>query len=110
MRFRSLIVFFPLCLVVAALAIANRQAVVFSLDPLPYEIELPLFAFLFINLGIGLGIGILAEWWRARHLRRRAKADRRRVDALQNELQHLKAERATLAMPTSEALPPAQQL
>jgi uncharacterized integral membrane protein len=90
-----------LAIVVAlVLAVANRHAVEFSLDPLPFEIELKLFWIILASVFIGALIGAGTVWWRDGKIRRRARQARREVARLEAELQ---AARATgqLAPPES---------
>ena len=46
LKFISWILFLVIALVIAALSIANRETVTFSLDPLPFAFDLPLFGLL----------------------------------------------------------------
>jgi ribose/xylose/arabinose/galactoside ABC-type transport system permease subunit len=55
----------PAAAVAAVLAVANRQDVLFSLDPFSREapaiaIQIPLFVLLFLAIGIGILFGWLA--------------------------------------------------
>jgi uncharacterized integral membrane protein len=68
----------PLALVVILLSVANRGAVVFSLDPFSLDdptlaLEAPLFVLLFAAAFVGLMIGWGVTW--ASRLSRRRRAD-----------------------------------
>jgi putative membrane protein len=91
MRLTSWIALLIAIVVAAALAVANRNAVTFSLDPLPWTIELPLYGVLFAGLVVGLVLGLGTEWWRGRRWRREARARRREVQTLAQENASLKA-------------------
>jgi putative membrane protein len=43
-------------------AVANRQAISLSLDPLPFAIDLPLYLLVFLVFAAGLVLGMLAQW------------------------------------------------
>jgi len=75
-----------LALIAAAIAIANRDAVAFRLDPLPYQIDLPLFVIVFAALFLGILIGALAMWLRDGKVRKRVREERRASTRLRNEL------------------------
>jgi len=94
LKFVRWIVYAVLATLAAIVAIANRQPVTFSFDPLPFAIEVPLYSLLFGGLLTGLLIGIAGEWWRERHHRRAAREERRRAQWLNAENESLKAESA----------------
>jgi uncharacterized integral membrane protein len=73
-------------IVLIAFAIANRNAVVVSFDPLPFERPWPLFAIVFVALGLGIVVGGTATWVGQRKWRRLARERRRANEALQREL------------------------
>jgi uncharacterized integral membrane protein len=89
------LVLIPLAIVIVLLALANRQAVTLSLDPLLSEtsslaITQPLFVLLLAALLAGVIIGGGAAWLRQgkwRHAARRAQAEAR---ALRAETEMLK--------------------
>lgn len=43
-------------------AVANRQVVTLSLEPLPFTAEMPLYLLAFLCLFFGLAIGALLQW------------------------------------------------
>lgn len=46
--------------VTVLIAIANRQPVIFSLQPFPFEMSVPLYAVVFVSVFLGLLLGGLA--------------------------------------------------
>ncbi|MBP7670527.1 MAG: LapA family protein [Ferrovibrio sp.] len=62
MRFLRVILGALLLLVLVIFAVANRQGVAVSLDPLPFAVELPLYLLVFITFIIGLLLGAFAHW------------------------------------------------
>ena len=102
--FVAALVLIPLALVIVLLALANRQAVTLSLDPLLSDkptlaVTQPLFILLLAALLAGVIVGGIAAWLRQgkwRHAARRAQAEARasraEADALKERLEA--AERA----------------
>jgi uncharacterized integral membrane protein len=91
MRPVGALVFALLAGIAAWLAVANRQAVTFSLDALRpgspvSSVELPLFAVLLLGALVGLIVGALYMLGRQRTLKRAVKAERDRADRLQRLL------------------------
>lgn len=91
MRPLGALVFALLAGIAAWLAVANRQAVTFSLDALRpgapvSSVELPLFAVLLLGALVGLIVGALYMLGRQRTLKRAVKAERDRADRLQRLL------------------------
>jgi lipopolysaccharide assembly protein A len=72
--------------VLAAFAVSNRQIVALELWPLPWLLELPLYLAVLGALLLGLLAGALAAWAGAGRGRRVARAQRRRIAALEREL------------------------
>lgn len=66
MRLKTLFITLPVALVLVLLAIANRQSVTLSFDPLSSEpvfaLQMPLFLALFASLLVGLLVGGLVAW------------------------------------------------
>jgi len=91
-RLIAALIFIPLAIVIIALSVANRHAVVLSLDPFNGDapamaIAVPLYVALFVALALGVLIGGVAVWvgqgrWRrqARRLKRETKTIRREND------------------------------
>lgn len=66
-RFIVVVIFVPLAIILVALAVANRGAVAFTLDPFNpgnpgLTVQAPLFIWMFGALAIGLIIGSFATW------------------------------------------------
>lgn len=81
MRLKTLFITLPVALVLVLLAIANRQIVTLSLDPLSSEpqlaLRLPLFLALFASLLVGLLVGGAVAWTSGFHRRRVLIRDKR---------------------------------
>ena len=101
-RFMIVVVLVPIAVVLIALAVANRAAVPFTLDPFDpgnpaLTVSLPLFVQLFSALCAGLVLGGLATWIGQGHYRRLARQRdieaRAARDALTN---HVKAPASTV--------------
>ena len=89
--------------VLAAFAISNRETASLGLWPLPWLLQLPLYIAV---LGTGLAgfvAGALATWIGGRHRRSGARAQRRRIAALESELAATQAQLA--GAPGSTAAP-----
>ncbi|MCF8466342.1 MAG: lipopolysaccharide assembly protein LapA domain-containing protein [Sneathiella sp.] len=96
------ILFLVVALIVAALSIANRHVVTFSLDPLPFAFDLPLYALLLAAGFIGLLLGSLSTWLRGHGVRRENRQHRREIAELKGQnlsmardLEKAKAEQPT---------------
>ena len=81
-------------IVLAAFALANRQRVTVSFDPiLPDDpwlaVEVPLWAVLFAGIFIGLVAGGVATWLRQGRWRRRARLAERERDLLKEDRERL---------------------
>ncbi len=89
---------------VIGFAIANRDKVEISLDPLPFDFERPLYEVVIGALVVGLGAGAAAAWFHGRKARRLARTRKTRVAVLEHELGRL-GEReprdASAPLPTS---------
>jgi uncharacterized integral membrane protein len=102
--FVAALVLIPLAVLIVLLALANRQAVTLSLDPLLSDkpvlaVTQPLFILLLAAVLAGVVIGGIAAWlrqgkWRqaARHAQAEARTARAQADALREQLET--AERA----------------
>jgi putative membrane protein len=103
MRFLRVFIGALLLLILIVFAVANKDAVTVSVDPLPFVIELPLyllvFAVFFVGLIFGVVIGRLNAWSSSR---RRAEAEKQRQarQALQT------AKPATTATDSAQLPPP----
>jgi len=89
------LVLIPLAIVIVLLALANRQRVVVSLDPLlsdPPALALrqPLFLVILATLTVGVIVGGAAAWLRQARWRRAARNAHAEVHALRAETHALK--------------------
>ncbi len=62
MRFIRVVIGAFLLLLLVVFAVANRQVVTVSLDPLPFIIHLPLYLLVFAVFLTGLVLGALGQW------------------------------------------------
>ena len=105
----------PTAIVLVTFAVANRQAVVVSLDPFDqahpaFMLALPLFALLLAVLIAGVVIGGIAAWVRQSKWRRAARLAQGEARALNAELTQLK-QQMEMPEPRSEIVPrPAPRL
>jgi uncharacterized integral membrane protein len=105
----------PTAVVLVTFAVANRQAVVISLDPFDqahpaFTLALPLFALLLAVLVAGVVIGGIAAWVRQSKWRRAARLAQGEARALNAELTQLK-QQMEMPEPRSEIAPrPAPRL
>jgi uncharacterized integral membrane protein len=76
-------------LVIVAFAVANRTPVPVSFAPLPILIELPVYGVLLLGLVLGGLIGGLALWLSGIPQRLQARRMRRKVSALENQVEVL---------------------
>ncbi|MCT8999102.1 lipopolysaccharide assembly protein LapA domain-containing protein [Chelativorans intermedius] len=86
-RIVIVLVFVPLAIVLIALAVANRAATPFTLDPFHpgnpgLTVEMPLFVYLFAALVIGLFVGSFVTWFRQRRYRRIARERSQEMERL----------------------------
>ncbi len=77
-RLLLIAVFVPLAIVLVALAVANRGATPFTLDPFNpgnpgLTWQMPLFVLLFAAIAIGMIVGSLATWVRQGRYRKLAR-------------------------------------
>lgn len=89
-RIVLVVVLVPLAVVLIALAVANRTAVPFTLDPFNpgnpgLTISLPLFVWLLAALALGVIVGSAATWLRQGRYRRIARQREREAERLRQE-------------------------
>ncbi|MBN9039143.1 MAG: LapA family protein [Rhizobiales bacterium] len=99
-RVLTIVVLVPLAIILIALAVANRGAATFTIDPFNpgnpgLSVEWPLFVLLFVALGVGLLLGSAATWLRQGRYRKAARERASEVRALRDQ-----AMRATPPQPT----------
>ena len=102
------IIVVPLVVIIVAFAVANRQAVTVSFDPLSsaspaYVVTLPLFAVIFIVLIFGVLIGGFAAWLRQGKWRRMARKLDAEFHALHDEMSMLRHRATAHAASRAEA-------
>ncbi|MEM7123449.1 MAG: lipopolysaccharide assembly protein LapA domain-containing protein [Pseudomonadota bacterium] len=76
----------PIGLILIVFSISNRDGVLVSFSPLPFEMSIPLFLLVFAIFVIGVGVGGLLGWMAGHGTRRRARERRRRVNELETSL------------------------
>jgi uncharacterized integral membrane protein len=76
-----------------AFAVSNREVVNLSLFPFPYAADLPVFLLTIASFAFGVIIGGITISFKHAKTRREAKAEHKRIDALENEINALKSER-----------------
>jgi uncharacterized integral membrane protein len=106
----SAVIIIPLVIVLVAFAVANRQAVTISFDPLSaahpaYSITWPLFLVVFAVLILGVVIGGFAAWLGQGAWRRTARRLDADVRALHEELATIRRRFGTDAPPQAPADP-----
>ena len=77
----------PLAVVATVFAVANRQDVHFDLWPLPFGVDVAAYLAVLAPLALGLVIGAALVWLSATGDRLRARADRRRAESLERQLE-----------------------
>jgi uncharacterized integral membrane protein len=85
----------PLAIVIAALAVANRQVVAISFDPFneahpAFSLAMPLFALILALVIGGVVVGGVAAWLRQSKWRRAARLADAQARELRSELERLK--------------------
>ncbi|MGX1307133.1 putative integral membrane protein [Amorphus suaedae] len=106
-RFIETLIFVPIAILLALLAVANRGPVRISLDPFrPAEtglaITLPLYWVIFACLALGVVLGGLSVWLRQGRFRREARRKRAEARHLREEVETI---RKAPPEPTMTALP-----
>lgn len=94
----------PLALVLVVFAVSNRVVVTITLWPFPFELQTELFLVVLLSLLIGLLLGLLIAWIGGSRARREARANAKRIAALQREVDGLRAPPDPTLPPTT--LPP----
>ena len=96
------LVLVPLAIVIVALSVANRHAVVLSLDPFNGEapavaVAVPLFVVFFAALAVGVLLGGIGVWLGQGRWRRQARALKREATTVRRENEAFKAARTSPA-------------
>ena len=95
-RLIAAIVFVPLAIIIVALAVANRHAVVLSLDPFNGDapaaaVAVPLYVALFAALAIGAILGGVGTWLGQGRWRRQARRLKRETAGMKRENEMFRA-------------------
>jgi hypothetical protein len=90
----------PLAILAAGFAVANRQWITVSLDPLSRDtpriyVSMPQWVLLFTGIFLGLVIGWIAAWWTQGKHRRAAREAR--IELFRVQAEHERAKRETAA-------------
>lgn len=89
-RIITLIITLPIVALAVLFAIDNRQDVMFRLTPLSPEIEIPLFLLVLGAFFVGFLLGALFVWVHDLHIRCERRAEAKRADKLESELEDLR--------------------
>lgn len=93
-RFLKALILVPLAIVIVMLAVANREYVTLSLDPISpepvFSLSVPLYALIFAAVAIGIVVGGIGAWLGQGKIRRRARSDRREADRWAREADRLR--------------------
>jgi len=86
-RFMLIVVFVPLAVILVALAVANRSAVSFTLDPFNpgtpgLTWQLPLFVIIFAAIALGMVVGSVATWLKQGRYRKLARQRSQEAETL----------------------------
>mgnify|MGYP001120613195 CR=1 FL=1 len=107
-RLVIVLIFVPIAIVLIALAVANRGAVAFTLDPFnpgnpALTLALPLFVLLFAAFGLGMIVGSMATWFKQGRYRKLAR--QRNLEAQAAHERAAREQRATRPTGTAIAKP-----
>lgn len=92
-------------LAVIIFAVSNRQEIMLSLFPLPFEVGLPLYLFFLVTLLIGYMWGLLSGSVASLKHRRNAKSEHKKAKALQDEVATLRVKQNRVAEARTTATP-----
>src|SRR5688500_16840876 len=86
-RFMLIAVFVPLAIILVALAVANRGAASFTLDPFnpgnpALTWQMPAVVLLFAAIALGMSVGSLATWWKQGRYRKLARLRNQEAEML----------------------------
>ena len=93
-RLTRLTLFILLVILVITFSVSNRDDVLLSLYPLPFEINLPLYLFFLITLIAGYSWGALSNGFNALKHKRQASKQAGKLDALEQEVSALRTKEA----------------
>ena len=108
-RILSLLIGFPIGILLIAIAVSNRQPVDLILDPFRPEtpalsIELPFYIYLLAALVVGVVLGGVATWMGQSRWRQTARTQGRRAARWQAEADRLLRKHEAPAQPANRAL------
>jgi uncharacterized integral membrane protein len=93
-RFLKMLVLLPVAVLVVLFAVANRDAITLSFDPVSpapvFSAVLPLYAVVFLAVALGMLIGGGAAWLAQGRYRRGHRRERREADRLRAESERLR--------------------
>lgn len=86
-RFFMVVIVVPVAVIMIALAVANREAVPFTIDPFnpgnpSLTIQMPFFVYLFLALVLGVVVGSFVTWWKQARYRKLARQRGQEVENL----------------------------
>ena len=102
--------FLLIAVVLILFAVSNRETVAVGFWPLPFLADVPLYLLCFLSLAIGALIGVAIAWMAGHRTRRKLRARRRRIDALERELMATQSQLDDHQRPARTQLPTARQL
>lgn len=91
--------FFLLALIAVLFAIANRQAIVISLDPLPFTVQAPLYLVVLVAAFAGLLVAAVTAGVSAGRARSRLRQAERRIARIEADNSRLRADAAPTVAP-----------
>jgi uncharacterized integral membrane protein len=113
-RYLSLIILVPLAVLLVAFAVANRQSVQLSFDPMnvsdpAFAVQLPMFVLVFAAMAVGLVLGGIATWFSQGKHRKLARQKNKEAAKWQFEVEKQteknKVERFSTATGSSRSFP-----
>jgi len=93
----------PIGLILIVFSVSNRDGVVVSFSPLPYEMSIPLFLLVFAVFVVGVLVGGLLGWMGGHGARRRARERKHRIAELETALRQAEQKQTTAATVTAPA-------
>ncbi len=82
----------PIGLILIVFSISNRDGVLVSFSPLPFEMSIPLFLLVFAVFVVGVLVGGLLGWMGGHGARRRARERKRKIAELETSIREAEAE------------------
>ncbi len=94
-RFLTIVILVPLAVVLIALAVANRGAQPFTIDPFNpgnpvLTVSWPLFVYLFLAFALGLLVGSAVTWLRQGRYRKQARRHAEEARSLREDIARAK--------------------